>query len=237
MGKYYVKSNFSGGGQYCYDNTANGTKLDRNTNPVTSSPYQTDWTIEENTTLPVTISAAGYATLYAPVALTIPEGIIASTVTIDEDKIHLTLTPISGTIPAETPVLLSGENGTKATEGTYYFVITNDEAVLNQANNLTGTFTAIAAPNNSYILQNQNNKPGFYQVDTSVATPNVPGFRAYIPASDSSVKAFFFGDTATGINAIKDASVDGEIYDLSGRRVSKMQRGVYVVGGKKVAVK
>lgn len=192
--------------------------------------------LEEVNTLPVTISAAGYATLYAPVALTIPEGVTASTLTIGY-KDHLDETNVEVTIPANTPVMLSGDNGNPATSGTYNFTIAEDVPAINQANELIGTLAAIAAPDESYILQNHDGVVGFYQVDTSVATPNVPGFRAYIPALDSSVKAFFFGDTATGINAIKDASVDGEIYDLSGRRVSKMQRGVYVVGGKKVAVK
>ena len=217
-----------------YDNGDGSNSADRGKNVTISSETNfryTSWYLEEANTLPVTISAAGYATLYAPVALTIPEGVTASTLTINtEDGYTLDEAIVDETIPANTPVLLQGY------AGTYDFTITIGGA-FDGDNVLTGTLAAIAAPNNSYILQNQNNKPGFYQVDTSVATPNVPGFRAYIPASDSSVKAFFFGDTATGINAIKDASVDGEIYDLSGRRVSKMQRGVYVVGGKKVAVK
>ena len=34
---------------------------------------------------------------------------------------------------------------------------------------------------------------------------------------------------------VKDAA--GNVYDLSGRKVSKAQRGVYIVNGKKVLVK
>lgn len=222
-----------------YDNGDGSNSADRGNNVTISSETNsryTSWYLEEANTLPVTISAAGYATLYAPVALTIPEGVTASTLTIGY-KDHLDETNVEVTIPANTPVMLSGDNGNPATSGTYNFTIAEDVPAINQANKLIGTIAAIAAPDESYILQNHDEVVGFYQVDTSVATPNVPGFRAYIPALDSSVKAFFFGDTATGINAIKDASVDGEIYDLSGRRVSKMQRGVYVVGGKKVAVK
>jgi hypothetical protein len=45
------------------------------------------------------------------------------------------------------------------------------------------------------------------------------------------------GDT-TGIKAIEDAPVSNDVYyDLSGRRISKTQKGVYVKNGKKVVVK
>lgn len=44
-GKYNVVSNATGMGTYLYDNNATGTKVDRNTTPVTSGSYQTDWTL------------------------------------------------------------------------------------------------------------------------------------------------------------------------------------------------
>nr|MCR4922019.1 hypothetical protein [Bacteroidaceae bacterium] len=43
------------------------------------------------------------------------------------------------------------------------------------------------------------------------------------------------GTTVTGIEKTKQAVNDAEeAYDLSGRRVEKMQKGIYIVGGKKV---
>jgi len=46
------------------------------------------------------------------------------------------------------------------------------------------------------------------------------------------------GLTPTGINAVNAAAnMDGNIYDLSGRRVMQPTKGLYIIGGKKVVVK
>ena len=47
----------------------------------------------------------------------------------------------------------------------------------------------------------------------------------------------FEGDV-TGISTVKTAtSIDGNFYDLSGRRVTKPTKGLYIVNGKKVVMK
>ena len=44
--------------------------------------------------------------------------------------------------------------------------------------------------------------------------------------------------TTTGINAVKaDALKDAQIYTISGQRVDKAQKGLYIVNGRKVVVK
>ena len=224
---YYVKSNYAGGGQYCYDNTANGTKLDRNGSPVTSGSYQTDWTLEEVTTLPVTISSVGYATLYAPVALTIPTGVTAYKA---EDKGEtLSLTAIEGgVIPAEEGVILEGA-------GSYDFAITTTETTISD-NALTGTVVAIARPTGSYILSTSGGaNVGFY----ADGSQTIPGFKAYLPATvGGSVKTFVFGDDATGISDLNDVKDSKNIiFNVAGQRMSKMQKGINIVNGKKVAMK
>ncbi len=225
---------------YFYDNGDGASSADRGSSAsmTTGNLRYRSWALEEVTTLPVTISEAGYATLCAPVALTIPEGVTANTVTINAEGEHLDLAPVSTTIPAGTPVILSGENGEAAAPGSYNFAITADVDPSNAANVLTGVYAAIEAPNNSYILQNQSGKVGFYQVDISTATPKVPGFRAYyIPAQVGGVKAFFFGDTTDAIQSVKGSAAAGEIYNLAGQRLSTLQKGVNIVNGKKVLVK
>ena len=48
---------------------------------------------------------------------------------------------------------------------------------------------------------------------------------------------FNFGET-TGIEGvIEGTNANAVIFDLSGRRVAKMQKGIYIVNGKKVYVK
>ena len=48
----------------------------------------------------------------------------------------------------------------------------------------------------------------------------------------------FGGDNATGINTVNVANQkNAEIFDLQGRKVSKAQKGLYIINGKKVVVK
>ena len=71
---------------------------------------------------------------------------------------------------------------------------------------------------------------GFYK-----ATGTIPAGKAYIEYGVAPVKAFLFGNNATGIADIKNATdTNATIYDLSGHRVEKVQRGIYIVNGKKV---
>ena len=67
--------------------------------------------LEKVTSLPVTITAAGYASLYSPVALTIPAEVTAYVGSVAGST--LTLTSIDdGIIPANTGVVLKGAAGT-----------------------------------------------------------------------------------------------------------------------------
>jgi hypothetical protein len=65
--------------------------------------------------------------------------------------------------------------------------------------------------------------------------------KAYLPADKVPTSAkgitFVFGDNTTGINEIQKADTEGAIYNLSGMRVSKTQKGVYIMNGRKVIVK
>lgn len=79
------------------------------------------------------------------------------------------------------------------------------------------------------------------------ASATINAFHAYYqPAANASVPAkISFDGEATGINAVTttSTSANGAVYDLSGRRVAanlaaaKLAKGIYVVNGKKVAVK
>ncbi len=218
-----------GHGRYWKDADA-GTFVDR-----TQAESATDYIIEEVTSLPVTITSANYATLYAPVALTIPSGVTAYTATISGDK--LVLTPVSTTIPKNTGVLLYS-----ATPDTYNFDITDDVDAID-GNAFSGTVATINRSKteevyNSYILSGGSNGIGFYRDGSTT----LKGFKAFVDATPSGdVKQFLqfdFGD-ATAIQTISNAlqSEDREIYNLAGQRLNSLQRGVNIVNGKKVLVK
>lgn len=72
----------------------------------------------------------------------------------------------------------------------------------------------------------------------------INAFHAYYQGAEAPAKISFDGE-ATGINAVTttSTSANGAVYDLSGRRVAanlaaaKLAKGIYIVNGKKVAVK
>ena len=205
-------------------------KMDSGTNPNSNGYY---WWLEEVTTLPVTVSAAGWATLYAPVALTIPTG-LTGVYTAAVDGKTLKLTALKGTIPANTPVLI------EANAATYNFTIDYNAAAEAQTTDLKGTLETINKPADKtiYTLQKPaaaNNEIGFYKYGGE----NLQGFRAYgenLLGTTSTAEGLIFdkGD----VTAIENVEInDGKqtvIYDLNGRRVEKMLKGIYIVNGKKV---
>lgn len=200
---------------------------------------QCNFEIEEVTSLPVTITAAGWATFYAPVTLAIPEGVTAYYSEKVDDYLQLhALT--DGVVPANTPVLLQGD------AGTYYFTTTStatsttaDESSSYGDGTLVGTLAAIpsayANNNTTYdlTLQNPSTGIGFYRYKGS----EIRGFSAYIPSGNASgVKGMNISLTPTAIEHVETtpSTQNDAIYDLQGRRVNKTGRGIYIIGGKKV---
>jgi len=106
---------------------------------------------------------------------------------------------------------------------------------------LTGVFTAKAAPVDSYVLQTQDEVQAFYQVPATVAI-NIPANYAYLtlPSSPApSAKMISIVESeATAIKAINALTTgNAKIYDLNGRELKSLQKGVNVVNGVKVYVK
>ena len=108
--------------------------------------------------------------------------------------------------------------------------VTKDEASLKGAYSTTHITNA----DKNYVLSDNV----IYPVGTAGATINP--YRAYIQIDQSSpVKALNFfidGDEATGIETLTPALSEGEgaIYNVAGQRLSKMQKGINIVNGKKI---
>lgn len=139
-------------------------------------------------------------------------------------------------LAANKPVLV-----TKAGEYTASAVSVAETSAsqINTNGNLTGVYQNTEAPVGSFVLQNHPATQGvaFYLVGE--VKPTVKPFRAFIPAQDAKVKAIkvVFDGEATGIKEITSDNTKAEIFDLSGRRVAKAQKGVYIINGKKVIKK
>ncbi len=220
IGVYQIASNFSGS-KIWYSNTDN---VDRNS---ANNHKNCEWTLEEVTSLPVTISSVGYASFNSPVAVEIPEGVTAFVLSSASES-SLSLTSIDdGIIPANTAVVLKGA------AGTYNFNITSEAGTATSA--FSGTIAAISVESGkNYTLQNGTYGVAFYILNST----SIPGFKAYYPKPVSGVKALtFVFDTETGIDTRILEQTGEKVYDLQGRLVEKAGKGIYIVNGKKVFVK
>ena len=195
-----------------------------------------NFTVEEVATLPVAVSAVGYATFIAPVALKIPDGVKAYTGNIN-DK-WLTLAEIEGgVIPANTGVVL------EAAKATYNFNIVADVEAI--ASDLVGSTAAKVNDKKAeeqipyYTLQKRGDEVVFMQYNGDV----LAGSKAYLDFTANPTAAQSIGIRfGEGTSSIGNAQliIDNEttvIYDLLGRRVEKMEKGIYIVNGKKVVIK
>ena len=230
-GKYKLLSNAN---NWLHDNS--GNRADRCSEESNHANTTHSWTIEKVTSLPVTISAAKYATFYAPVAVEVPEGVTAHTVTINGE--WATLSEALEVIPANTGVVLYAE-----TAGTYNFTITEDVKAI-EGNALRGSAAATyyTVAGTYYALGLVDGKVGFYKDTFKNNRFQNNSHKAYLYVANANGAAqysFRFQDGTTGIEEVK--TENGEVktvYDLTGRRVEAITApGIYIVNGKKVLVK
>ncbi len=178
-----------------------------------------------------TVSDAGWATLYTPYALDFSgvTGLTAYTATLSESTV--TLTAVKD-VPTNTGVVLKGA------EGKYDVpVIASSETAKGY---LQGSAEATAwdafAGNTLYILTMNGENAQF----NPVVSGEIEAGKAFLKvADDSEVQAFtvVFADETTGIETMRNVEnekMSNAVFDLSGRRVAKAQKGVYIVNGKKV---
>ena len=219
------------GNRYLYGADGNSV-LDASDNVDTRTGY--DWTIEKVEYLPVVVSEdVDYGTLYTPVALSLRDGLTAYTGSINGDWLHLN--PVTGVIPAGSAVVLKDAGAQRdETTGHIYLQVSNSTAAAAEGNALIGQPTTIATVANAYTLQNNATYGlGFYPFSGTT----LAGFKAYM-LNGSGVRGFAFqeGET-TSIEAAEGTQLNEPIYDLSGRRVQKATKGLFIVGGKKVFIK
>ena len=189
----------------------------------TADAGASQWILKDASSFNITIGTAGYSTLWVPFAVTIPEGVTAYKGTVSGNNISLT--EITGTIPANTAVVLKG-SGTKTFEITDDVDAITDNVLLGSKGNVTGG-------DNIYALSVKSDVVGFYPVANTVT---IPACKAYLDTS-AGVKGFTFAfeDNATSINEeLRMKSEESSIYNVAGQRLNKMQKGINIVNGKKI---
>ena len=141
-------------------------------------------------------------------------------------------------VPAGTGVFLVGEPNT--TYKIPYSVTTSYYVNLFQANLQKTDIPATAGNFSNYIYDVQDSEPGFYPIDgkaTLLAQTAYLQLPTSFVAAGVKVNVIFEEDVIDGIEEFRISDEDADIYDLAGRRLGKMQRGINIVNGKKVLVK
>ena len=215
------------GSRYLYSKTAGNTDA-----ASIDGGAGYSFTLSAVESLPVAIGATGYATFYAPVAVTVPAGLEAYYVSEKDDNVAK-LALVGNVIPANTGVVLKGTAGE-----TYTLTIGGNANAV--SNLLEGTVADTYVAKKAYVLaQPEDNTVGFYLAEknqNSGAAFLNNGFKAYLPAeAASSVRfiSFDFG-TETAIESVEAVENNAVVYDLAGRRVQGAQKGIFIVNGKKV---
>lgn len=183
-----------------------------------------DFGLEANVGATVEVSDAGYATFVAPVDVDFTgAGVTANAATFDGTYVQLA--PVTF-VPAGTAVVV------KAEEGTYTVPKTTD-AALGATNELVAATADVTADGTQYILAEVDDKVGFHK---TIVNTTIAAGKGYMVLGESAVKAFypFFDEDATGINSVDVAGENAPVYNVAGQRLNKMQKGVNIVGNKKV---
>lgn len=171
------------------------------------------------------------ATFSAPFATIIPADVKAYYVSAKGTE--ATMTAIDAkVIPANQGVILTSESGDAAT-----MVPAASETAAtitgNQLGHSAGAAKTLTA-GEGYILGNGSEGTAFYPCKAG----SLPSNKAYLLGNGESAIVMNFGNAVTGINTIAaPASAKAPIFDLSGRRVVKATKGLYIQNGKKVIVK
>ena len=190
------------------------------------------WMLEDATSISGSITDAGYASLYVPFPVTVPDGVTAYTGKINGS--YLTLTEVEGTIPANTAVVLQGE------ASNYQFNIANEELGPIEENDIYGVCIEAAVSIftdddiNILTLQKYNDNIGFFKFTGETLAANKV-FLALPKGSDVKALTFDF-DNPTGLESVTEQKAT-IIYDLAGRRVSHATKGIYIQNGQKILVK
>ena len=201
--------------------------------------YSSAFTFEE-VTYPNTIkfnAATGIngvnhiATFSAPFATIIPDGVKAYYVSAKDTKATMTAIEAEA-IPANEGVILTSESNTNVT-----MVPAASETAAtitgNQLGNSAGVAKTLTA-SAGFILGNGSEGTAFYPCKEG----SLPMNKAYLVGNGGSAIAMNFGNAVTGINNIvAPANAKAPIFDLSGRRVVKTTKGLYIQNGKKFIVK
>lgn len=237
-----------------------GTTLDAGGNvSVDNTDTGYDWEIKEVEYLPIPVSNTyRFGTFTSPVDLAITDTWYSKDdrlkfyiAEVDPTDNYVVLTKVEENIPADQSYVIEYVAGSEYTNGCSFLKIADSAPAIQGTNQLRGSFKTIATPTGQgtiYTLQpawddntNDHNSAtdvAFRQYDGT----NIQGFRAYLPVPPGvhvqPAGIRFYEGNVTRIEGVEEGQTHKvDVYDLSGRRVQRATKGLYIVNGKKVLVK
>lgn len=219
--------------RFLYAHSGEGGNANQNTNEDANCVF----TLEAVSSLPITFKGK-YASFYSPVDLSLPSGVKAYTGMLDGENSKLVLTE-QDYVPANTGVIL--EFADFSSETTKDFTIRSTVTPV-LGTSLKGYTTATSVDDDATMVLGKDGEDwGIYKYRSGSGSATLGGFKAYMDTPDTPVKGFTFSfDDETGINTVQGTGFkvqDSEIYNLAGQKMSRLQKGVNIVNGKKVLVK
>ncbi|MBR0201097.1 MAG: hypothetical protein IJQ44_01335 [Bacteroidaceae bacterium] len=152
----------------------------------------------------------------------------------DANDVTVNFTKGDGSITANTPVLVKATAASteQVFNGVQIVAPTTDVKVAGTNVDFMGVYGPTDVIAGDYFVADN-------KLYKSNGNTNIKAFRAYIDATEESSVKFFIGgqafDYETAVNGIEAAPAQNSaIYNIAGQRVSKAQKGIFIVNGKKV---
>lgn len=193
----------------------------------------------KTTALTVDNVTANIATYSSPFPVVLPKEVDAYIAVSAGETI--VLKKITGALPKNTGVILSAE---EAKDYIPTACTTEEVASIDADNKLVAsTGTAIDASTQAYVLAKNtdtDNKAVFKKLSSNTEERALAQYKAYLNLTgiQAAKLSISFNDNVTAINnATLAQEKTSSIYDLSGRKSNKLQKGIYIVNGKKIIVK
>lgn len=217
---------------YTADNQTSAFRLEAVSVPQQQNAFTT-------TALTVGNVSANIATYSSPFPVKLPDDVDAY-IAKQEGENNVVLQKITGALPANTGVILSSETAKKDCIPTVR--TTEPLATVNAEDNklVATTGNAVETNVNAYILSKNGNTAVFKKLKSDART--IAQYKAYLELNGTQsaqlMNFAFAGSDLTGIQNVTETSAKSKTaYDLAGRKVGKLQKGIYIVNGKKVIVK
>lgn len=210
--------------------------IDKENNPL-SVNVDGAWLVKKES---VHIGTNGWATFASDCAVKYDDlGLEAYAVKLNDDNTSVSYTPLTGVVPAYTPVLLKG------TADTNYEINSKSvwaPDVLTDLKVSDGTSASTDAVT-LYALSTVKGVTAFYPVKKGSAIPAKRCYLEVVKDASASNAAFYslgtnFGET-TGISSVENKveKADAPVYNLAGQLVGKDYKGLVIKNGKKFVIK